>query len=155
MWLYLTAWLYDQRSATCGARAEALETVSHDRLTRLLRADGSGPTLLEHAFRTLFVWEQGSLLLDDTVVPKPFAPALEGLAGVFSSQERRLGYGFSLVRLVWTAGIGRRPLGLRLGRKGGHRSKPWRWSCAAMRAPACAAAQPPSSSTPGLRRGLS
>jgi hypothetical protein len=119
VWLYLTALLYDQSSATGVALAEALETGSHDRLTRLLRADWSGHTHLEHAFRTLFVWEQGSLMLDDPVVPKPFATAMEGLAWVFSRQERRPVYGFALVLLVWTDGIGRMPLGLRRWRKGG------------------------------------
>jgi putative transposase len=119
VWLYLTALLYYQTSATCVALAEALEIVSHDRLTRLLRADWSGHTLLEHACRTLFVWEQGYLILDDTVVPKPFATAMEGLAWVFSSQERRPVYGFSLVLLVWTDGMVRIPLGLRLWRNGG------------------------------------
>jgi hypothetical protein len=46
VWLYLTALLYYRTSATCVAFAEALQTVSHDRLTRLLRADWSGQTLL-------------------------------------------------------------------------------------------------------------
>jgi hypothetical protein len=55
-WLYLTALLYDRTSASCVALAEALEAVSHDRLTRLLQAAWSGQTLLELAFRTLFVW---------------------------------------------------------------------------------------------------
>ena len=102
------------------ALAEALETVSHDRLTRLLQADWSGQTLLELAFRTLFVWQRGYLIIDDTVIPKPFATAIEGLAWVFSSQERRPVYGLSLVLLVWTDGTLRVPLGLRLWHKGGH-----------------------------------
>ena len=67
IWLYLTALLYYRTSVSCVALAEALETVSHDRLTRLLQADWSGHTLLELAFRTLFVWERGYLILDDTV----------------------------------------------------------------------------------------
>jgi DDE domain len=87
-----------------GALAEALETVSHDRLTRLLRSDWSGQRLLELAFRTLFVWERGYLIIDDTVIPKPFAVAIEGLAWVFSSLERKPVYGLSLVLLVWTNG---------------------------------------------------
>ena len=119
IWLYLTALLYYQSSATCVALAEALEAVSQDRLMRLLRADWSGHTRLEPAFRTLFVWEQGYLIVDDTVTPKPFAMAIEGLAWVFSSQERRPVYGFSVVLLVWTDGTVRIPLGLRLWRKGG------------------------------------
>jgi putative transposase len=119
IWRYLTALLYYRSSASCVALAEALQTVSHDRLTRLLQADWSGQTLLELAFRTLFVWERGFLIIDDTVIPKPFATAIEGLAWVFSSQERKPVYGFSLVLLVWTNGTLRIPLGIRLWHKGG------------------------------------
>src|SRR5918992_344426 len=119
VWLYLTALLYYRTSATCVAFAEALQTVSHDRLTRLLQADWSGQTLLELAFRTLFVVERGYLIIDDTVIPKPFATAIEGLAWVYSSQEQRAVYGLSLVLLIWTDGTVRIPLGRRLWHKGG------------------------------------
>jgi DDE superfamily endonuclease len=110
LWRYLTALLYSRTSSSCVALAEALETVSHDRLTRLLQASWSGHTLLELACRTLFVGQRGYLIIDDTVVPKPFATAMEGLAWVFSSQERRPVYGFSLVLLVWTDGMLRIPI---------------------------------------------
>ncbi len=119
IWLSLTALLYYRTSASCVALAEALETVSHDRLTRMLQADWSGQILLERACRLLFVWERGYLILDDTVIPKPFATAIESLAWVFSSQERRPVLGCSLVLLVWTDGVLRIPLGVRLWRKGG------------------------------------
>jgi Transposase DDE domain len=119
IWLYLTALLYYRTSGSCMVLAEALETVSHDRLTRLLQAEWSGQTLLDLAVRTLFIWTRGYLILDDTVIPKPFATAMEGLAWVFSSQERRPVYGFSLVLLVWTNGTLRIPLGLRLWHHGG------------------------------------
>ena len=119
VWLYLTALLYDRTSSSCVALAEALDTVSHDRLTRMLQADWSGQRLLESAFRTLSIWEGGYLILDDTVIPKPFATAIESLAWVYSSQERKPVYGFSLVLLIWTNGTLRIPLGLRLWRKGG------------------------------------
>jgi hypothetical protein len=118
-WLYLTALRYDRTSATCVAVAEAWQTVSHDRLTSRLQADWSGQTLLESAWRRLFVWERGSLIIDDTVVPNPCATAMEGLAWVYSSQERQPGYGFSLVLLIWTNGTLRIPLGVRLWRRGG------------------------------------
>jgi hypothetical protein len=101
------------------ALAEVLETVSHDRLTRMLQAHWSGQTLLEVAVRTLFVWEHGYRIIDDTVIAKPFATAIQGLAWVFSSQERRPVYGFSLVLLVWTNGVLRIPLGVRLWREEG------------------------------------
>jgi DDE family transposase len=119
IWRYLTALLYYRTSASCVALAEALKTVSHDRLTRMLRADWSGQILLERAFRTLFVWERGYLILDDTVIPKPFATAIEGLAWVYSSQDHKPAYGLSLVLLVWTNGTVRIPLGMRFWHKGG------------------------------------
>jgi hypothetical protein len=119
VWLYRTAWLYDRTSATGVALAEALDTGSHDRLTRLLQAHWSGPTLLESAVRTLFVWEHGYLSIDETVMAKPFATAIAGLAWVFSRQERRPVSGLSRVLLVWTNGRVRIPLGLRRWHKGG------------------------------------
>jgi hypothetical protein len=118
LWLYLTALLYDRTSVSGVALAEALETVSHDRLTRRLQANWSGHTLLELAVRPRFVWERGYLIIDDPVLPKPFATVLEGLAWVFSSQERKPVYGLSVVVLVWTSGTLRIPLGMRLWHKG-------------------------------------
>jgi len=104
---------------SCVALAEALETVSHDRLPRMLQADWPGQTLLALACRSLFVWERGDLIRDDTVLPKPYATALEGLAWGFSSQERKPVHGLSLVLLVCTKGTLRSPLSRRLWRRGG------------------------------------
>jgi hypothetical protein len=67
----------------------------------------------------LCVWERGYLIIDDTVVPKPFAPTIEGLAWAFSSQQRKPVYGFSAVLPVWADGRVRIPLGIRLWHKGG------------------------------------
>jgi hypothetical protein len=119
VWLYLTALRYDRTSVSGVALAEALETVSQDDLTRLLQADWSGQTLLELAWRTLFACERGDLIIDDTVLPQPFATAIEGLAWLYSSQERKPVYGLSLVLLVWTKGTLRVPVGIRLWRRGG------------------------------------
>jgi hypothetical protein len=85
------------------ALAEALETVSHDRLTRRLQSDWSGQRRLELALRALFVWERGSLVIDDTVIPTPFAAAIEDLAWVFSSLGRTPEYGLSFALLVRTS----------------------------------------------------
>ena len=57
-------------------------------------------------------------MLDDTVIPKPFATAMERLAWVFSSPERKPVDGVSRVLLVWTNGTLRLPLGIRLWHKG-------------------------------------
>jgi putative transposase len=119
VWHYLTALLYYRTSASCVALAEALQSVSHDRLTRLLQADWSGQRLLELSCRTLFVWRRGYLIIDDTVIAKPFATAIESLAWVYSSRDHQPVYGLSLVLLVWTNGTVRLPLGMRLWHKGG------------------------------------
>jgi hypothetical protein len=119
IWLYLTAWLYDRTSVRCVALAEVLEPVSHDRLTSWLRGHWSGHTLLERAVRTLFVWERGDLISDDTVLAKPFATVIAGLAWVFSSQEQQPLSGVSMGWLIWTKGTLRIPWGMRLWRTGG------------------------------------
>jgi DDE superfamily endonuclease len=119
VWDYLTALLYDRTSASCVALAEALQTVSHDRLTRVLQADWSEHRLLELACRTLFVWKRGYLIIHDTVIAKPFATAIEGLVWVYSSRDHQPVYELSLVLLVWTNGTVRLPLGMRLWHKGG------------------------------------
>jgi hypothetical protein len=56
--------------------AEALDTVSQDRVTRMLHADRSGPTRLELAVRTLFAWQRGDLICADTMLPNPLATAM-------------------------------------------------------------------------------
>jgi hypothetical protein len=119
VWRYLTAWLYSRPSTSWVALAEALTTVSHDRLTRLWPADWSGQTRLALAFRTSFVRARGDLSRDGPVIPQPFATAMEGLAGVYSSQERTPVYGFALVLLVRTNGTRRLPLGMRRWHTGG------------------------------------
>jgi hypothetical protein len=119
VWLYLTPLLYDRTSARCMALAEGVQTVSHDGLTRLVQADWSGQTLLELAWRTLFSCGRGDLIVEGTVLPKPFATAIEGLAWLDSSQERQPVYGLSLVLLVWTNGTLRVPVSIRLWRRGG------------------------------------
>jgi hypothetical protein len=117
--LYPTALLYCGTSARGVALAEALVTVSHDRLTRLLRGDWSGPRLLELALRARFVWARGDLSIDETVMPTPLATAIDGLARVCSGQERKPVYGRCLVLLVRTEGARRSPWGMRLWREGG------------------------------------
>ena len=80
VWLYLTALLYYRTSGSCVALVEALETVSHDCLRRMLQGDWSGQARLDLAVRTLFVWPRGYLMVDGTVIPKRFATPMAGSA---------------------------------------------------------------------------
>jgi putative transposase len=119
IWPYLTALLYFAEVSTCFAIAQALETPSHDRLTRMLKGQWSGQTLLELALRALFTVVGGDLIVDDTIVEKPHAALLDEAAWVWSTKHNKVVFGIPLVLLVWTNGQVRIPLAFRLWRKGG------------------------------------
>jgi hypothetical protein len=101
------------------AIAQALDKASHDRLTRMLRGQWSGQTLLDMALRTLFSVVGGSLIVDDTIVAKPYAALLEEAAWVWSTKQNRVVFGIPLGLLVWTNGQVRIPMAFRLWKKGG------------------------------------
>jgi Transposase DDE domain len=119
LWIYLMALLYFTRVSTCSAISECTAKASHDCLTRMLQGDWSGQTLLHLALRTLFTVAGGYLMVDDTVVEKPSARLLGEAAWVWSSKERKVVFGVSLVLLVWTDGHIRIPVGYRVWHKGG------------------------------------
>jgi putative transposase len=119
IWTYLTALLYFAEVSTCLAIAQVLETASHDRLTRMLKGRWSGQTLLDVALRALFTVMGGELIIDDTIVEKPYAALLEEAAWVWSTKHNKVVFGIPLVLLVWTNGQVRIPLAFRIWRKGG------------------------------------
>jgi hypothetical protein len=113
------ALLYFTNITTCVAIADAFDSVSHDQLTRMLQGPWSGQTLFNLALRILFTVAVGYLILDDTVVEKPFARLLGEAAWVWSSKQSQVVFGVSVVLLVWTDGQVRIPLGYRVWQKGG------------------------------------
>src|SRR5262249_40670382 len=129
LWIYLMALLYCTNVTTCSAIADAFDSVSHDRLTRMLQGTWSGHRLLDLALRTLFSVAGGYLIVDDTVVAKPYARLLGEAAWMWSHKERQ----------VLCGGVGGAP-GLD-GRPGAHPSRvprvaqrglqsmTWPWSC--------------------------
>jgi putative transposase len=119
LWIYLMALLYFTNVTTCLAMADAFDSVSHDRLTRMLQGTWSGHTLLDLALRTLFRVAGGFLIVDDTVVAKPYARLLGEAAWVWSNKDRKVLFGVSVVLLVWTDGHVRIPLAFRVWQKGG------------------------------------
>jgi hypothetical protein len=113
------ALLYCTNITTCSAIADAFDSASHDQLTRMLQGPWSGQTLFNLALRMLFTIAGGYLILDDTVVEKPYARLLGEAAWVWSSKHRQVVFGVSVVLLVWTDGQVRIPLGYRVWHKGG------------------------------------
>src|SRR5919197_3196494 len=119
LWIYLMALLYFSNVTTCSAIADAFDSVSHDRLTRMLQGTWSGHILLDLALRLLFTVAGGYLIVDDTVVAKPYARLLREGAWVWSNKDRKVLFGVSVVLLVWTDGQIRIPLAFRVWQKGG------------------------------------
>jgi len=113
------ALLYLTNLTTCSAISDAFDSVSHDRLTRMLQGPWSGHILLDLALRTLFTVAGGYLIVDDTVVAKPYARLLGEAAWVWSNKDRKILFGVSVVLLVWTDGQIRIPLACRVWHKGG------------------------------------
>jgi hypothetical protein len=123
---------YFTNITTCAAMSDAFDSASHDQLTRMLQGTWSGHTLLNLALRLLFPVAGGYLILDDTVIAKPYARFLGEAAWVWSSKQRKVVFGVSVVLLVWTDGQVRLPLAFRLWRKGGRPSSPAPSRCEAM-----------------------
>src|SRR5919202_4853948 len=119
LWIYLMALLYFTNLTGCSAIADAFDSVSHDRMTRMLQGTWSGHTLLDLALRLLFTVAGGYLIVDDTVVAKPYARLLGEAAWVWSNKDRKVLFGVSVVLLVWTDGQRRIPLAFRVWHKGG------------------------------------
>ena len=111
--------LYCTNITTCSAMADALDSVSHDRVTRMLHGSWSGQTLLDLALRTLGAVTGGYVILDATGLDTPYARGLGEAAWVWSSKQSKVVFGVSVVLLVWTDGQVRIPLAFRGWHKGG------------------------------------
>jgi hypothetical protein len=85
----------------------------------MLQGTWSGHTLLNLALRLLFTVAGEYLILEDTVVEKPYARLLGEAAWVWSSKQRKVVFGVSVVLLGWTDGQVPIPLAFRLWHKGG------------------------------------
>ena len=130
LWIYLMALLYFTNITTCSAMADAFDSASHDRLTRMLQGTWSGHTLLNLALRMLFTVAGGYLILDDTVVEKPYARLLGEAAWVWSSKQSK-GRLWGLRSVAGLDGrAGPHPPGLSaLAQRRALEVRLWPWSC--------------------------
>lgn len=95
-------------------------SLSHDQVTRALHRKFAWQKLVLLIIRRLFgSLTGGYLLVDDTVIAKPYAKYLEGASFVYSSLLNKSVYGYHVVLLCWTNGQVTLPLSWRWYRKGG------------------------------------
>ena len=96
---------------------------SHDKMTRFL---ASGFPWKKLFFRLIVSWfgvlKHGYLIIDDTVLAKPYGKKFAKACFAYSSCLDRVVYGYHIVLLAWTNGFITIPLSFRFYRKGG-RSK--------------------------------
>lgn len=89
-------------------------TPAHDAFPRLLARSEPEPAILRDEVRPLVRRSGGVLVLDDTVLDKPYARTM-GLVGPFwSGKHRRVLRGTNLVTLAWTDGDAVYPTDYRL-----------------------------------------
>lgn len=93
---------------------------SHDSLTRMLNKRFPWQQILLFVISRFFgSLKDGYLILDDTVIAKPYSKNLEGAGFAYSSSLDKTVYGYHIVLLVWTDGIVSIPLSWRFYKKGG------------------------------------
>lgn len=92
-------------SATEAARVQPdiPDAPAHDAFTRLLHRLEPDPRTLWNEVRPL-IGATGVLVLDDTVLDKPFARHMGLVAPFWSGRHKRVVRGINLVTLVWTDG---------------------------------------------------
>lgn len=116
---YILALLIYQKITSLSQMSRLMQSISHDRLTDLLDSKWDGQTLLDSFILKLLDCFGGYLILDDTVIAKPYSKHLEGFGFIYDHSQRKAVYGIGLVLLVWTNGFIRLPIAFKLYRKGG------------------------------------
>lgn len=103
-------------SATEAARVQPdrPRAPAHDAFTRLLRRLEPDPATLWQEARPVVRRAGGALVLDDTVLDKPYAKHMGLVAPFYSGKHGRVVQGINLVTLLWTDGDGLWPCDYRL-----------------------------------------
>lgn len=93
---------------------------SHDQLTRTLKKRFPWQSILIWVVQRLFgVLSEGYLIIDDTVIAKPYANKLQEASFAYCSSLKKTVYGYHVVLLCWTNGIITIPLAWRFYKKNG------------------------------------
>jgi hypothetical protein len=93
---------------------ESVRPPAHDAFTRLLQRLEPDPETLWADVDAEVVRDDGYLILDDTVLDKPFAFRMELVHYVWSGRHQRVAKGIDLITLLWTDGDRHLPCDYRL-----------------------------------------
>jgi len=116
---YILALLIYQKITSISQMSRFLGTLSHDRLTDLLDSNWDGQTLLNSFASKLLNLFGGYLIIDDTVISKPYSKLLDGFGYIYDHSQNKAVYGIGIVLLVWTKGTVRLPIAFKVYRKWG------------------------------------
>ncbi len=119
MQAYLVGLIYRNTRTSCLSLSAVCAHISHDRLQRMLYEKFAWSRRLWDLFAARMVREGGYLIIDDTAWAR-WAVRSEAVSWVWSSSHGRVLRGHQVVLLIWTDGVVRVPLGLRLWKKGGY-----------------------------------
>ncbi len=109
--------------------SESNPYVSHDRVQRLLYFEGKWNKYLQNHYGSLVKLRKSSskkktyLIIDDTVIAKPYSKELDILSWIFSPSDRQYLYGINVVFVIWTDGKTRFPIGFRVWYKDDKKTK--------------------------------
>jgi len=115
---YLIGLIYRNTRTSCLSLSSVCAQVSHDRLQRMLYDRFAWSRRLWDLFAATMVREGGYLIIDDTAWAR-WAVRGEAVSWVWSSTHGRVLRGHQVVLLIWTDGVVRVPLGMRLWKKDG------------------------------------
>ena len=119
------------RNIECDSKCSV---ICHDKLQRLLQMEQHWNLFLKKKYGHLMKKTFSSnykksnktktfLIIDDTVIAKPFSKKLDILSWVYSHSDKKYLYGFHVVFVIWTDGKTRFPIGFRLLNKNDEKSR--------------------------------
>lgn len=102
--------------------------VSHDKLQRLLLLEGKWNKYLQKRYGHLIKsvkskTRKSFLIIDDTVIAKPYSKELDILSWIYSSGDKQYLYGINVVFIIYSDGKTRYPLGFRIWNKNDNKTK--------------------------------
>lgn len=100
--LYCQFLLTAQREFSATTLSDLKDNISHDKVTRWLANTKLTPRLLWENVEKLIDKEDGFLILDDSVVAKPYSQKIELTKWQYSGNIHRVTRGINLMSMLWT-----------------------------------------------------